>query len=81
MALNADQTSRRDIPPERQAAFATAAQASLQGPVVVVVSTAAVKQQYLMAVAARGGDVANLRFAMLGDDDDDPAAPSTGVLN
>lgn len=55
---------KRRLPPARVALFDAVAAASLRGPVVVAVSSRAVRRQYVCAVRARGGNIANLHFTI-----------------
>ncbi|MGO8683644.1 MAG: hypothetical protein ACLQUT_03555 [Thermoleophilia bacterium] len=55
---------KRRLPPARKAISATVAEATLCGPVVLAVSSRVVRRQYVAAVTARGGNVANLHFTI-----------------
>jgi hypothetical protein len=54
---------KRRLPPARKAIFATVAEATLRGPVVLAVTSRTVRRQYRAAVAARG-NLANLHFTI-----------------
>lgn len=55
---------KRRLPPARKALFATVAEATLRGPVVLVITSRAVRRQYVRAVTARGGNIVNLHFTI-----------------
>jgi hypothetical protein len=70
---------KRRLPPARVALFDAVAEATLHGPVVLAVTSRAVRRQYRVAVFARGGKVENLHFTVITPGGAD--APATTILN
>jgi len=65
---------KREIPPERLAAFDLVAEVTKTTPVVVACQSRSVRRQYIRAIEKRGGRLEHLYFYALGDDDQESPA-------
>lgn len=65
---------KRQIPPERLAAFDLLAEVTKSERVVVACKSRSVRRQYIRAIEKRGGRLENLYFYTLGDGDQETPA-------